>query len=295
MKTSDLGAQFKRYTLLEKGMKVKTYMSICSTIRMLCNFAKTDEIEQLEQNTVRGFLYQGRSERAWKSRTFRNHWLYLKIYFDWCIKSGYLRKNPVAGIEKPKMEKCLPRCVSSEEAKKINYHTAWYPWTYRLERYRNLAIISTLMMTGLRLQELLNLEVSDVNLSSGDILVRQGKGRKDRAIPIHPRLLPILRDYFEKKMETGQSSQWFFTGIRSGKQLTQKDARRICKKISADSGVKFTPHMLRHTFAREMIDNDFNLYKLKEIMGHADITTTQRYLAISVQGIKTSFDQVKIF
>lgn len=295
MKISDLQAQFKRYALLEKGLMPKTYKGICSTLRMLSDFSKTEEIRELDKNIVRGFLYQGRIEKAWKPQTFRNHWQSIKTFFDWCVKNGYLRNNPVIDIEKPKPEKCLPRCLSQEDAKKIQYHTAWHPWTYRLERYRNLAIVSTLMMTGLRLQELLNLEVSDVNLSSGDILVRKGKGRKDRVIPIHPRLLPILRDYFEKKRKLNPPSQWFFTGIRSNKQLTQKDVRRICKKISIDSGVKFSPHILRHTFAREMIDNDFNLYKLKEIMGHADISTTQRYLSISIQGIKTSFDQVKIF
>ena len=294
MKISDLEPTFKRYALLEKGLMAKTYRSICGTLRMLCDFAQTEKMRDLGQDLVRGFLQQGRAERAWKPRTFRNHWVYLKIYFDWCVRSGHLRRNPVVGIEKPKLEKGLPRCISSEEAREIRSHTASYPWKYRLERCRNLAIVSMLLMSGLRLQELLNLEVADVNLASGDILVREGKGRKDRIVPIHPRLAPLLRDYRREK-GTGRESRWFFTGIRSGKQLAQKDVRTICKKVSAVSGVKFTPHVLRHTFAREVIDHDFNLYKLKEIMGHADITTTQRYLALSRQGIKRSFEQVKIF
>ena len=295
MKISHLEQQFKRYALHEKGLKLKTYKSIDASVKMLCHFSNTDELNRLNQSAIREFLYQGRCKRGWKAQTFRNHWHYLKSFFNWCEKSSFITSNPLIGIEKPKPAKILPRCISSEEAKKVLYHTATYQWRYRLEKYRNEAIVATLMMTGVRLQELIHIGIADVNMVSREILIREGKGRKDRCIPIHIRLSSILRTYLEKKSKFGKPSRWFFTGINSDKKLNSKDVRRICHKISIDSGVKFTPHMLRHTFAREMIDNDLNLYKLKMIMGHADITTTQRYLAISIKGIKDSVDQVNIF
>ncbi len=294
MMLHDLERSFKAYALYEKGMAVKTYHSIWGSFKMLTNFAKTQNLAHLDTSIIKNFLYTGKIEKGWRTQTFRNYWQYFKIFFDWCKKEGWLKKNPVVDIEKPKLDKLLPRCISTEDAKKIQYHTACYPWKFALEKYRNEAIINLLMMTGIRLQEMLNLEYTDVNLTSGDILIRQGKGKKDRWVPIHPRLLPILRAYVEKK-QTGPVTRWFFAGIRSGKQLQQKDIRRICKKVGIAANVKFSPHVLRHTFAREMIDNDFNLYKLKGIMGHADITTTQRYLSISTQGIKDSLSQVKIF
>ncbi len=295
MKISDLDRQFKYYALYEKGIKAKTYRSVVSSLTMLLDFAKSEELADLTPVMVKTFLYYGRVEKGWKSKTFRNHWQYLKIFFDWCVKNQFVRLNPVAGIEKPKLEKYLPRCISTPDAQKVLFHTIWYPWRYELEKMRNEAIIAALMTTGLRLQELLNLEVKDINFENSEITVNQGKGRKDRIVPIHFSLLPILKRYFQYRREAGRPSRWFFTGFRSDKQLSQKDIRIICRKISIASGVKFTPHMLRHTFAREMIDKDFNLYKLKEIMGHADIRTTQRYLSISMQGIKNSFGQVKLF
>lgn len=295
MKISDLDRQFKYYALYEKGIKAKTYRSVVSSLKMLSNFAKSEELADLKPDIVKTFLYYGRVEKEWKAKTFRNHWQYLKIFFDWCVKNQFSRLNPVADIEKPRLEKYLPRCISTQNAQKILFHTIWYPWKYELEKLRNEAIVAMLMFTGLRLQELLNLEVKDINFENSEIVVNQGKGRKDRIVPIHPSLLPVLKRYFQNRSETGRPSRYFFTGIHSDKQLAQKDVRRICRKISISSGIKFTPHMLRHTFAREMIDKDFNLYKLKEIMGHADIRTTQRYLSISMQGIKKSFEQVKLF
>lgn len=295
MKVSDLQREFKSYALCERGMQAKSYRSIWKIMIRLCVFAETEELGDLTETVAKGFLYQGRSEKGWTSQTFRHYRQYIKTFFSWCMKNGFARHNPAERIEKPRLEKQLPRCISSIEAKQVLYHAAWHPWRYEIERCRNDAIIATFLMTGLRLQELLNLQVHDVDLSSGHIFVKKGKGGKDRYVPIHPRLVPVLRRHIEKKRKASDVRQWFFTGVRSDKQLTSKDVRRICRKVGIDSKVKFTPHMLRHTFAREMIDNDLNLYKLKEIMGHASIGTTQRYLSVSSQCMKDSFCQVKIF
>jgi len=295
MNISDLQREFKQYALMEKGIMPKTYKSIWGSVRQLAEYGKSNELTDLDLVTVKGFLYAGRSEKGWASQTFRNHWQYLKIFFDWCLRKEYLRVHPVIDIERPKPTKQLPRFITSADAQKILYHTAWYKWRYRLEKPRNEAIITTLLMTGIRLQELLNLLVHDVNLSNETIFVRQGKNRKDRILPIHPQLSPILRTYVHEKRQFSRASLWFFSGIKSEKQLNQKDVRTVCKKITIASGVKFTPHMLRHTFAREMVNQDFNLYKLQQILGHAQISTTQIYLSVSTAGIKRSFDEVKLF
>ena len=295
MKTSHLQNEFKMYALFEKGMRPKSYKSIMASVHMLCHYTKTEELNDLTKDVIKSYLYYGVGERGWSPKTFRNHLQYLKSFFDFCLQQKYVSDNPTIAINKPKLKKSLPRCISTEDAKKVLYHTTWYKWRYQIEKYRNFAMIAMLMMTGIRLQEMLDLEVADVSLNTSTIFIREGKGQKDRKIPIHPKLLTILREYFAMKEKLGKPSLHFFTGVRSDKKLYQKNVREICKKISVSSGVKFTPHMLRHTFAREMIDQDFNLYKLKEIMGHAQITTTQRYLSISTNAIKQSFGQVNIF
>jgi site-specific recombinase XerD len=291
----DLLPQFKRYALYERGITPNSYKAICSAVEMLCWFAKTDSVRDLDTGIIREFLLQSREDRLWSPKTFRNYRQNLKCFFNWCIMSGLLKKNPVEGIEKPRIPKRLPRCLSKEKALKILANASWHPWKYQIERSRNTAILATFLFSGLRLKELINLQVTDVNFGNSEIFVLQGKGRKDRIVPIHPRLSPFLREYYQERQKyTGQASQWFFTSVRSEKRLTVKNVYRITKAIALDSNVKFTPHMLRHTFAMLAIDGDLNIYKLKEIMGHAHVSTTEIYASVAQGSIKRSFNNIAL-
>lgn len=156
---------------------------------------------------------------------------------------------------------------------------------------RNEAILATFLFTGMRLSELLHLGSDHVNLDTHEILIKKGKNSKDRIVPIHPRLLGILKTYSQKRKG---GAKWFFTGLASEKRLYPKNIYAICKTVSKVAKVKFTPHMLRHTFGRLAVENDFSLYKIKEIMGHADISTTQIYLSVSKENIKETFRKVEL-
>lgn len=295
MHVSNLLPQFKRYALYERGMTPSSYKAICSAVEMLCDFAKTDSVRDLDTGIIREFLLQSREKRLWSAKTFRNYWQNFKCFFNWCIASGLLKKNPMSTIEKPRIPKRLPRCLSKEQALKILTHASWHRWQYQIERSRNTAILATFLFSGLRLKELINLQVIDVNFGSGEIFVLQGKGKKDRIVPIHPRLIPFLREYFQERQKSSlHPSGWFFTSVRSDKRLTEKNIYRIIKTVSCNSGVKFTPHMLRHTFAMLAIDADLNIYKLKEILGHTEISTTQIYLSVSRESVKRSFNHIQL-
>jgi len=195
MKVSDVEFAFKRYALHERGMRPMSYRHIKASVKMLCVWADIEEIQRLDHGTVQAFLYWGREERVWAARTFRNHWQYLRSFFGWCVKQGYLKINPIDGIEKPKIPQRLPRCLCREDIQLVLNHTRWFPWRYKGEAIRNETMLYCFVYTGLRLQELLDLEKPDINLASREILVRQGKGQKDRIVPIHPRLLPVLNNY----------------------------------------------------------------------------------------------------
>ena len=295
MKFSEIRNQFKNYALYERGMAVNSYKETIASMEKFVDFAKTDNLKKLDEWIAREFLHVQGAERAWAPKTFRNQRQYLKGFFDWCVKRGFVAKNPAENIEKPKLPKRLPRCLTKEQTTTVLAHIRWHEWRYKFEGIRNEAIIMTFLFTGLRLRELLNLEVLDVNLEDETIFVRKGKGSKDRIVPIHPRLLPVLRGYVSEHKKQGGASRWFFTGIKSDKRLGAKNVQEICRKISMASGIKFTPHMLRHTFGRLATDGDLNLYKLKEIMGHSDVSTTQIYLSVSKNSLKESFSKICLF
>lgn len=155
-------------------------------------------------------------------------------------------------------------------------------------------MLYTLIYTGVRRQELLDLEVSDVKLTSQEIMVRLGKGQKDRLVPLHPRLLPILRNYVSERQKNHACSPFFFTSAQSNKPLSGKHLGLVCQKVSRESGVFFTPHMLRHTFGRLMVEAGVDLFKIKEIMGHTSVTTTQVYLSVSTENLKSTINDVAL-
>lgn len=284
---------YKRFALLERGMRPLSYKSIWASVQMLCAWGKTSNLKQYDEAAIRAFLYWGRSERLWSARTFRNHRQYLKTFFDWLLKQQLIKSNPVLNIEKPKLPRRIPRCLTKEQALQVIQSIRWYPWRYSFEAIRNEAILTTFILTGIRCQELLNLKLEDINLASTELIVRQGKGMKDRIVPLHPRLVPLLREYMcQRKKQV--ASPHFFTGIASCKPLTGKDIRRICKKLSQSTSIHFTPHMLRHTFGRLAVEADLELFKIKEIMGHSVISTTQNYLSVSTRSIKRSFSEAKL-
>lgn len=263
-------------------------------MKMLADFALTENIENLDEGMIREFLQHYSKHKGWSPKTFRNYRQAFSSFFTWCVKKGYVKKNPVQKIEKPKLPKRIPRSLTKEQTHTILGQTFWYQWNTPMGKSRNEAIITTFVYAGLRLQELLNLQTTDVDLRAREIIVREGKGRKDRIVPIHPRLAIALTGYIRDKQKAGNFNRWFFTGINSDKQLSPKDIHNICRKISKASGVYFTPHMLRHTFGRLAIDADLNIFKLKEIMGHSCVSTTQIYLSVSKEGVKRSFEKLKL-
>ena len=277
MNVSDVAYSFKRYALHERGMR-----------------PNTEEIVRLDHGTVKAFLYWGREERAWEARTFRNHRQYLKSFFAWCVEQRMINENPVYDIGKPKLPQRLPRCLSREDTQKILSQVRWYPWTYKFEATRNETILYLLIFTGLRLQEMSDLEMTDLSLDSGEILVRQGKGQKDRIVPIHPRLRPVLKNYLAARRANRNHSRYFITGAKSEKPLDGKHVRTICQKLSRASSCYFTPHMLRNTFGRLTVESGWDVFKIKEVMGHSDITTTQGYLSVSTENIKSTFGELTL-
>lgn len=294
MNVSDVSYQFKRYALHERGMRPKSYRSIMASVDMLIQWADTEEIKRLDHGTVQAFLYWGREERAWEARTFRNHRQYLRSFFVWCVKQHFIKRNPIDGIDRPKLPKRLPRCLSREDMQAVLGHAHLFPWRYKFEGIRNETILYLLVFTGLRLQEMLDLELVDVNLDSQDILVRQGKGQKDRMVPIHPRLLPILRNYLAARKARRDGSRYFITGAKSGKPMSGKDVRTMCQKLSRASSCYFTPHMLRHTFGRLAVESELDIFIIKEIMGHREISTTQGYLSVSSKALTQSFSKLEL-
>ena len=134
-----------------------------------------------------------------------------------------------------------------------------------------------------------------VNLSSERIFIRAGKGDKQRYVPIHRKLKNILNSYAKERKRLKKTSEYFFTGVRSNKPFGYKHLSLVCKKLSKHTGIKFTPHVLRHTAATEMLNQGIDIYKVSKILGHSDIKTTTIYLHVATENLQKSLNAVELY
>ncbi len=278
--------RFCEYSTFIKGYSPETIRRYRTVTRFFARWAGITEIEEVSELAVRRYFLYGRSERGWSANTFINHHKTLVVFFRWCVKEGYLEQNPAQDIEVPKLEKRLPPKLTRQEAHRILETVANYPYAYRFLRIRNHAIFSTFVFAGLRKKELLSLKFADVDLENLSLFVRQGKGNKDRVVPICATLAESLSRYLTERKRLNKTCPEFFTSLNRNMGLTDIGLRRLVARIRVASGVSFHIHKLRHTFATLMLEGGCDIYSLSRMMGHSDIKTTTIYLAASAEHLR---------
>ena len=200
------------------------------------------------------------------------------IVFLSAIKYSFqniLKTDPTAGIRRPKREKRLPTVLTKDEVKIL---------LKSFENKKSKLMISLIYACGFRVSELVNLRISDLDFEDETGHVHQGKGKKDRIFNI-PK---FLRKSLEKraKMQAEQGQEYLFTGPNG--KLTDRNIQKIIKKAAVRAGIKkdVHPHTLRHSFATHLLENDVDIRKIQELLGHADLSTTQIYTHISTEELK---------
>jgi site-specific recombinase XerD len=198
-----------------------------------------------------------------------------------------LASNPIEGMEKPKLEKRLPPKLTKQHSIKLLETVYNYPYDSPYLRYRNHAIFSTFVFAGLRKQELLKLKFTDVDIENLSIFVRQGKGSKDRIIPMSYTLAQSLKRYVEQRRKLNRTCPEFFTSLNRNVGFTDAGLKRVVIQLRRASGIVFTVHKLRHTFATLMLEGGCDIYSLSKMMGHSDIKTTTIYLYASAELLRS--------
>ena len=242
-------------------------------------------VETLNEELLAQFMVHGIKIRKWNKYTHWTMYKNLHVYFNWCVKKSLLTKNPLDSIEKPKMPRQPPKSLNEKEVKILLQTVANLPYKFHFTKFRNKALICCLIFTGLRKSEIVNLRYTDVDLINGFITVEHGKGDKRREIPIEEKTLkPILIEYDEYRSRLCKTSEWFFNGTFGGRgindnKLAISTIDRLFRHISKLCNKHITCHKLRHTFATLLLEQTGDIYTLKELMGHSNISTTCIYLS----------------
>lgn len=295
MNILDLHHRFRRYCAVEEGLAISTLRDLENTFKTFIKRTEVANLSDIDIGLLKEFFYEGKERYQWSYYRFVNYHKYLKKFFGWCIHSKYMKKNPILEIKKPKRPQRLPRRLTEDEARKVLYTAFSHPWRYRYEGSRNYAMIATLLYAGLRRNELLNLELIDIDLEGGTLLVRHGKGNKDRYVPIHHKLKCILRRYLTDRKTAGKESMYLFVGSRSNQPITESGIKGIFQKLREATGIYFTPHQLRHTFGSVAVEQNVALPKVQQIMGHSDIQSTMIYVKMSSKALSAGLNAVEMF
>jgi len=287
MKIDNLLEQFCEHSKYIKGYAPETIRRYRESTKLLCKLEGVENIEQINSDIVRSFFMQGRTERDWQPGTFITKHKSLVVFFRWCVQKGHMASNPAEEIELPRVPKKIPPKLTRQQAMEILEVAYNYPYDYRFLRFRNHAIFATFIFAGLRKQELLSLGYGDIDLDNMSLFVRQGKGSKDRVVPICQSLASTLNRYITERKRLNKDCPEFFTSLNRNKGFTDSGLKRLIVKIRTASGIPFYAHKLRHTFATLMLEGGCDIFSLSKMMGHSDIKTTTIYLAATHEHLRS--------
>ncbi len=229
-------------------------------------------------------------EREYASSTVARKIAAVKSFFGYLVDEGYLRKNPANELESPKVEKHLPSAIGPEEIERL----LAAPEGDTPTAYRDRALLEMLYATGLRVSELVSLDVADVNLQAGTARC-MGKGSKERVLPIYDQALVVVDAYITKGrpglVHNNPEEPALFLN-RRGQRLTRQGLwliiKRYVEKVDIQGNV--TPHTLRHSFATHMLRGGAGLREVQQMLGHANISTTQVYTQVTNEHLREVYD-----
>lgn len=275
--------------LIEKKLSANTHESYSNDINKYINFLNKKNIKNINSITpkdIEEFLMHLKKNNL-SDRTIAHNLTCIKEYHKFLLKNNFIKKDVSENISGPKLSKYLPNVLSVDEVDKL--------LNINLESdfdYRNKAMLEILYATGLRVSELINLDMNSVNFEYASVRCI-GKGSKERIIPLGDVSLECLKlyiDYHRGNMLKGYTCDKLFLN-NHGKQMTRQGFFKIIKKLAKDNGIKkdISPHTLRHSFATHMLYYGADLRSIQEFLGHSDISTTEIYTHISLNKIREDY------
>ncbi|MGD0785007.1 MAG: tyrosine recombinase XerC [Sedimentisphaerales bacterium] len=252
------------------------------------------KIEQLllslTTDNVRAYMVVLNDKQYSKSTTARKL-ATLRSFYKFLVKRGHITNNPVTAVRTPKQDKKLPKFLEYDQVKKLLDTPPADSWLGARDR----AIMETLYGTGVRVSELVALNIEDVDFL-GEVLHVRGKGKKERISPIGSSALQSIQHYMEFRNRRAQSNGNFDAKVlfvnKHGKRLSTRSVRRKMDKYLKMAGLdpSISPHTLRHSFATHMLNNGADLRSVQELLGHQSLSTTQIYTHLTTKRLKEVYN-----
>lgn len=277
---------FLSYLKIDKGYSSNTISSYKNDLYKFLEYNKGKNINNITNNDLKEYLKKLKNETLNEKSISRNISC-LKSFYKFLVIEKVVKDNPSETITMPKIKKSLPDILTEEDVLKLldielndNFS------------YRNKAMLELMYATGLRVSELVNLKLQDIDLSQ-DIVRTFGKGSKERIIPIGDYAKEYLEKYiyeYRSSMLKRSNNEYIFLN-NHGQKMTRQGFFKIIKKIAKEKGIEkeLSPHTLRHSFASHLLKYGADLRTIQELLGHSDISTTQIYTHITNEELKNNY------
>jgi len=284
---------FFHYLQIERGLADNTLISYRRDLEKYMQFMQDDKgfsnWNKVERYDIVAYLQQmkiARKSTATISRTISS----IRTFHQFLVREQMIQHDASIHIETPKSDRLLPEIITFDEVERLLEINERTPLALR-----NKAMLELLYATGLRVTELVSLQVSDLHLMMGFVRCL-GKGNKERIIPVGDIAKSALEEYLqyarEELIKKNKNESSLFVN-HHGRPLSRQGFWKIIKAVARDAGLtkEITPHLLRHSFATHLLENGADLRAVQEMLGHSDISTTQIYTHITKTRLKDMYDQ----
>lgn len=285
---------FIEYLQFNLGFSVETLDAYRRDINSFYTYIYTNgkDILDVDKETIRDYLAK-ELEAGKTHKTLCRRLSCLRHYYDYLFDNGYVMQNPFYFINNPKKEKTLPHVLYPEQVETLLAENKKRTDSLK---YRDECILEILYSSGVRVHELVNIKLQDIDIKSRIIRINEGKGKKDRLVGFDERTQKTLLDYVRKyrvELENNNKNgmvDYLFLSAK-GEQLTTRGVQYILKQIELKTGLDYGlhPHTLRHSFATNLLNNGADLRVIQELLGHSSLNTTQIYTHVSEEAMKYQF------
>ncbi len=279
--------EFYKYLEMEKGAAFNTERAYKSDIEDFIKFIETSAVEEIDHNTIRAYIVH--IYKDLKKSSLSRKISAIKVFFKFMKKKGYIDENTALVIKNPRIEKHLPKFYTIDEM----FHFLDFLPKDGWLNIRNMAIFELMYSTGMRASEALTMDMEDLHMDGMWVKVK-GKGGKERILPFGDKAKEAIDAYLEAVRKTlkYEPKSALFINARGGR-LTYRGLLKIMKKhqLKAQLFKNLSLHGVRHSFATHLLDNGADLRSIQELLGHAKLSTTQRYTHVSMDKLMEIYDK----
>lgn len=289
---------FLDYLALEKGFSENTIAAYRNDLHQLAGFVEEEAAKRgtippwaaFDRQAMMTYMLDLKG-RGYAATTVARKVAAIKSFFGFMVAEGILKQNPTEGVSSTKVGKSLPKPISIDQVHRLLAEPAKLSTP---EAKRDKAMLELLYATGMRVSELVSLNLADLDAEGGYVRCF-GKGHKERLIPVHERAVGAVKDYLDgvrPRLARNREEKALFLN-RRGERLTRQGLWQILKGYakSAELGAEITPHTLRHSFATHMLSGGADLRSVQELLGHANISTTQVYTHLTTEDMRRAYQK----